>query len=251
MKKKVVLLIFWVERPAAGFAGHKASPSASRCHYSSLFRMNNLRIIIFVIQFITLSTENILGQANSSPILTKPFQTRPIYDLYDSAQKTRSGKTFKVDSIFNWLVGKWTVSASGYAKEGFRNKKSFTWTEAPRRIFFDNNYTFFVQYLDSVSTIYPENARQTILAIPGVLLQLDRASNIWVLKDGFDWGSEIATSITQQKITFTGTISLAGLKINERQVWTKISASSFRVDCYDILKGGTVFLSETNIYTKL
>jgi hypothetical protein len=157
----------------------------------------------------------------------------------------------KMDSLFNWLIGTWSVNGKGYAKNGFKGKKTFEWTEPTREIFFDSDYTFYTSFSDSLVSAFKKKGKETISAIPQVLLQFDKRSNVWVLKGGYDWGSEIAGSWTNTKIIFLGTISLEGFKITERQTWTKISNDEFRISYEEQLKDGKWFLSEINNYKRL
>jgi hypothetical protein len=45
-----------------------------------------------------------------------------------------------------------------------------------------------------------------------------------------------------------GTISLAGLKVNERQTWIKISEDEFHILYEEQLRDKSWFISEENIY---
>ena len=208
--------------------------------------IQRLNIPLLLLVFLPLT--DLLGQTHDkAPIISPGRPTMPFYDRLNK-QVTQAQK---LDSLFNWLVGTWSVNAKGYSKNGFKGKKTFEWTEPTREIFFDSYYTFYTAFRDSLLSSFTKKGKQTIPAIPQLLLQFDRNSNVWVLKDGYDWGSEIASSWTNTKIVFLGTISLAGIKITERQTWTKISNAEFRIAYEEQLLDGKWFLSETNVYKRL
>ena len=210
--------------------------------------MHRLRLNILFLLLVTLPLTNLWGQVHSNdPIISPGRPTLPLYDRLDKL----TTPAYKTDSLFNWLVGTWSVNAKGYAKKGFRGKKTFEWNEPIREIFFDSNYIFYTSFKDSLITIFSTKGKEKIAAIPEVLLQFDKRSNVLVLKGGYDWGSEIANSWTNTTMVFLGTISLEGLKITERQTWTKLSNDEFSISYEEQLKNGTWFVSETNVCKRL
>ena len=210
--------------------------------------MHRLRLNILFLLLVTLPLTNLWGQVHSNdPIISPGRPTLPLYDRLDKL----TTPAHKTDSLFNWLVGTWSVNAKGYAKKGFRGKKTFEWAEPVREIFFDSNYIFYTSFKDSLITIFTTKGKEKVAAIPEVLLQFDKRSNVLVLKGGYDWGSEIANSWTNTTMVFLGTISLEGFKITERQTWTKLSNDEFRISYEEQLKNGAWFVSETNVYKRL
>ena len=210
--------------------------------------MHVFRLNIQLLLALILPLNGLLGQAKSAePILSPWRSTLPFYDRLSK----QAAPTHKIDSLFNWLVGTWSVKGKGYSKNGFKGKKIIEWTELNRDIYFDSDYTFYTSFSDSLVSAFKLKGKETISAIPRIFLQFDRRSNVWVLKGGYDWGSEIASNWTNTKVTFIGTISLEGLKITERQTWTKISNDEFSITYEEQLNDGKWFLSETNDYKRL
>ncbi|UFH53303.1 hypothetical protein [Spirosoma sp. KNUC1025] len=106
-------------------------------------------------------------------------------------------------------------------------------------------------FKDSTVTIMTKDGKKSSPFLPQILLQYDKASQVWAFKGGYDWGSEIATGWIGNKIVFRGSISLAGLKINERQNWVKLSDKEFHITYEEQLRNGSWFVSETNIYKRV
>ncbi|HEY2726842.1 MAG TPA: hypothetical protein VGI61_06690, partial [Parafilimonas sp.] len=97
--------------------------------------------------------------------------------------------------------------------------------------------------------------KKKYLSPPQVILQYDVYGKVWVLQAGYnnryDWGSQISNGWQGNKIVFYGTISLSGIKCNERQTWSKISMNQFHILYEEKLQNHTWFAVEENIYTKV
>lgn len=187
----------------------------------------------------------------SQPILSaEPNPVLPFYDRLEKRLKNKSHPVAAADTSFDWLAGVWTVFSTGYAKTGFKGQKVFSWWEPPREIFYDENRHFYQTFQDSSLVITTKNGKQRVPFPPQLILQYDKASNLWVFKGGYDWGSEVAVAWTGHQIVFRGTISLAGLKLNERQTWTKVSPDEFYITYEEQLYNGSWFLLERNVYRR-
>jgi len=130
------------------------------------------------------------------------------------------------------MVGCWTIEAKGFAKAGFRGKKEFSWKEPVAEYLKAEDHSIFIATKDS-TTLTTISGKQKTLLPPQVILQYDDYGKVWVLQPGYhdryDWGSLISKGWKGNKIIFEGTISISGLKITERETWTKISDHEFHI----------------------
>jgi len=191
---------------------------------------------------------------HTSPILSMERDSVTFYDRLDTLLKSSKINRVNKDSTFNWMPGSWTIEAKGYAKIGFRGKKEFRWNEPNAEYLVDENHAVFIVFKDS-TTLRSRSGDQKVVRPPQVILQYDNYSKVWVLQPGYsglyDWGSLVSNGWEGNKIIFTGTISLSGLKINERETWTKISDNDFHILYEENLSDNSWFVIEENFFTKV
>jgi hypothetical protein len=190
---------------------------------------------------------------HATPIFSTELDTATFYDRLEKVLYNGKITRVNIDSSFNWLVGSWAIEAKGFAKTGFQGKKEFTWQEPSEEFLMDQNHSLFVVFKDS-TTITTKAGKQKALIPPQVILQYDNYSRVWVLQAGYydryDWGTLIATGWEGNKILFRGTISLAGLKVNQQETWTKITSNKFHILYEEQLQDHSWFKIEENIYTR-
>jgi hypothetical protein len=158
------------------------------------------------------------------------------------------------DSSFDWMVGNWTIEAKGFAKTGFKGQTEFRWKEPVVEYLTDETHAVFIAFKDS-TTLTTKSGRQRAVLPAQVMLQYDIYGKVWVLLPGYhdryDWGSLISDGWEGNKIVFKGTISISGLKINERETWTKISEDEFHILYEEKLIDNKWFSIEENIFTRV
>jgi len=191
---------------------------------------------------------------HANPIISMERDTGTFYDRLDKVMKSKIISRVNSDSSFNWMVGNWTIEAKGFAKIGFRGKKEFRWNEPIVEYLVDENHTVFIAFKDS-TTFTTQSTRQKVVLPPQVMLQYDTYGKVWALQPGYsdryDWGSLISNGWEGNKIIFKGTISLTGLKINERETWTRISADEFHILYEETLGDNSWFVIEENTFTRV
>ncbi|HWB92125.1 MAG TPA: hypothetical protein VG605_09740 [Puia sp.] len=175
------------------------------------------------------------------------------YDRLDQELKGRRLNYDNKDSSFNWMVGSWSIKAKGYARNGFRGKKEFEWQEPYVAFTSDQNYSIYVSTNDTIRQT-GRRERKLVPMPPQVILQYDVYSNVWVLQSGYynryDWGSLVSSGWTGDQIVFEGAISLTGIRLVERETWTKQSDDAFRIVYEELMNDGTWFTIEENTYTR-
>jgi len=217
--------------------------------------MSKYPLILFISCFSTIAAataQDTVKQA--TPIIQTERDSASFYDRLDNLQKSGKTGSAYTDSTFNWMIGNWAIEAEGFAKNGFRGKKEFKWNEPLAEYVADDNHTIFVVFKDS-TTLTTKSTKQRVVVPPQVILQYDNYGKVWVLQPGYhdryDWGSLIANSWEGNKIIFRGTISLNGLKINERETWTRISANEFHILYEENLLNNSWFVIEENTFTRI
>ncbi|UFH53302.1 hypothetical protein [Spirosoma sp. KNUC1025] len=101
-----------------------------------LFTIHSQAITLAIFIVLFLSLQDAIGQKVGDPvhpiISVEPNPVLPFYDRLDKVSRSRELiATSEFTSSFDWLVGVWTVNATGYAKNGFKQKKIFSWQEPP------------------------------------------------------------------------------------------------------------------------
>ena len=191
---------------------------------------------------------------HAQPILGIAPDSLSFYDRLDQRLKGRNLSYDNHDSSFNWMVGNWSIKAKGYARNGFRGKKEFEWQEPFVSFLRDQNYSIFVSTGDTVRMT--SQGEQKLAAMPPqVILQYDVNGNVWVLQPGYynryDWGSLIANGWEGDHIVFNGAISVTGIKLVERETWTRRSDDEFLIVYEQQLSDGSWFTIEENTYTRI
>jgi hypothetical protein len=191
---------------------------------------------------------------HANPIISIERNADTFYDRLDKVIKSKEINHVNIDSTFNWMVGSWAIKAKGFAKNGFRGKKEFRWNEPVVEYLADENHTVYIAFKDSI-ILTTKASRKKVVLPPQVMLQYDNYGKVWVLQPGYndryDWGSLISNGWEGNTIIFKGTISLSGLKINERETWTRISADEFHILYEQNLSDNSWFVIEENTFTKL
>src|SRR5882762_8659844 len=191
---------------------------------------------------------------HADPIISMERDSGTFYDRLDKVIKSKEINRVNSDSTFNWMVGTWAIEAKGFAKIGFRGKKEFRWNEPVVEYLLDENHTVYVASKDSI-VLTTKSIRKKVVLPPQVILQYDNYGKVWVLQPGYndryDWGSLISNGWKGNKIIFKGAISLTGLKINERETWTKISEDEFHILYEENLLDNTWFVIEENTFNKI
>ena len=199
-----------------------------------------------------LVAQDSLGRA--TPILGVTPDSLSFYDRLDQALKGRKLNYDNRDSSFNWMVGNWTIKAKGYARNGFRGKTEFEWQEPFVSFVRDQNYSIFVSTGDTVR-MTSQQEQKLMPMPPQVILQYDVYGGVWVLQPGYynryDWGSLIATGWDGYYIVFNGAISLTGIKLIERETWTRKSDDEFRIVYEEQLSDSSWFTIGESTYTRL
>jgi hypothetical protein len=212
--------------------------------------------LIILIPFLstanTATAQDTVKHANPIISMERNFDT--FYDRLDKVIKSKEINRVNRDSSFNWMVGDWAIEAKGFAKNGFRGKKEFRWNEPVVEYLADENHTVYIAFKDS-TILTTKSTRKKMVLPPQVILQYDNYGKVWVLQPGYndryDWGSLISNGWEGNKIIFKGTISLSGLKVNERETWTRISADEFHILYEENLSDNSWFVIEENTFTKI
>jgi len=198
------------------------------------------------------SAQDTVGHAN--PIISAERDSVSFYDRLDHILKPGKTDGLNNDSSFDWMVGIWAIEAKGFAKIGFRGKKKFRWNEPAAEYWSDENHAIFVDFKDSI-TLTTSSGKHRAPLPSQVILQYDTYGKVWVLQPGYhdryDWGSLISKGWEGNKIVFEGTISISGLKITERETWTKISDHEFHILYEENLLDNSWFVTEENIFTRV
>lgn len=212
--------------------------------------------LIILIPFLCKASATIAQDTvkHAKPIISTERNFDTFYDRLDKVMKSEEINLVNIDSTFNWMLGSWAIKAKGFAKNGFRGKKEFKWNEPVVEYLTDEKHTVYIVFKDSI-ILTTKSFRKKVILPPQVMLQYDNYGKVWVLQPGYndryDWGSLISNGWEGNKIIFKGTISLSGLKINERETWTRISADEFHILYEENLSDNSWFVIEENTFTKL
>ena len=190
---------------------------------------------------------------HAQPIWCIPPDSLPFYDRLDRVLNGKKGNDKNGDSSFNWMVGKWSIQAKGYARTGFRGKREFAWTEPVISFLRDQNHSIFADTHDTIQ-LSDQTGQRSMIMPPQVILQYDVYGRVWALQPGYnnryDWGAMISSGWEGDHAEFYGTISLSGILFLEREIWTRISDSEFHILYEEKLSDGSWFKIEENRFLR-